>query len=149
MFVQIPALAKYEWHPFTISSTPEQQGFIWLHIRSVGTWTNKLYEYFEERNRLRRRGTLQLQLPKDQQLHNMHELEQAVRAWDDASSDLESLNDVHPLAVSTIFEERIRGGGGEQGSVSHGQDFSHLYAQPTIINVQLEDEDEKGIEVCM
>lgn len=32
-------------------------------------------------------------------------------------------------------------------SLTHGQDFSHMIAQPTIINVQLEDEDEKGIEV--
>lgn len=25
-FVNIPAIAKYEWHPFTISSAPEQEG---------------------------------------------------------------------------------------------------------------------------
>jgi predicted ferric reductase len=26
VFVRIPAVAKYEWHPFTISSAPEQEG---------------------------------------------------------------------------------------------------------------------------
>lgn len=26
IFVNIPAIAKYEWHPFTISSCPEQEG---------------------------------------------------------------------------------------------------------------------------
>lgn len=26
VFVNIPAIAKYEWHPFTISSAPEQEG---------------------------------------------------------------------------------------------------------------------------
>lgn len=26
VFVNIPAIAKYEWHPFTISSAPEQDG---------------------------------------------------------------------------------------------------------------------------
>ena len=26
LFVNIPAIAKYEWHPFTISSAPEQDG---------------------------------------------------------------------------------------------------------------------------
>ena len=31
--------------------------------------------------------------------------------------------------------------------VTHGQDFSHMYAQPTIIHVQAEEEDDKGIEV--
>ena len=106
VFIQIPSIAKYEWHPFTISSAPEQQGFIWLHIRSVGTWTNKLFEFFEKRNQLRRRGTLQMQLPKDQQMHGMQDLEQAIRTWDDGSGDFESLDDVHPLAVQGGFDGR-------------------------------------------
>ncbi|XP_050305865.1 NADPH oxidase 5 [Anthonomus grandis grandis] len=48
VFVNIPAIAKYEWHPFTISSCPEQEDYMWLHIRGVGQWTNRLYEYFEK-----------------------------------------------------------------------------------------------------
>ncbi|XP_019771051.2 NADPH oxidase 5 isoform X2 [Dendroctonus ponderosae] len=48
IFVNIPAIAKYEWHPFTISSCPEQEDYMWLHIRGVGQWTNRLYEYFEK-----------------------------------------------------------------------------------------------------
>ncbi|KAJ8925948.1 hypothetical protein NQ315_009801, partial [Exocentrus adspersus] len=48
IFVNIPAIAKYEWHPFTISSAPEQEDYMWLHIRAVGQWTNRLYEYFEK-----------------------------------------------------------------------------------------------------
>ncbi|XP_069102288.1 NADPH oxidase 5-like isoform X2 [Argopecten irradians] len=47
VFIQIPAIAKQEWHPFTISSAPEMNGHIWLHIRSAGHWTNKCYKYFE------------------------------------------------------------------------------------------------------
>ncbi|KAJ8708862.1 hypothetical protein PYW08_010244 [Mythimna loreyi] len=47
VFVNIPAIATYEWHPFTISSAPEQEDYIWLHIRGVGQWTNRLYTYFE------------------------------------------------------------------------------------------------------
>ncbi|KAJ8982927.1 hypothetical protein NQ317_004583 [Molorchus minor] len=47
VFVNIPAIAKYEWHPFTVSSAPEQEDYMWLHIRGVGQWTNRLYEYFE------------------------------------------------------------------------------------------------------
>ncbi|XP_062502529.1 NADPH oxidase 5-like [Corticium candelabrum] len=46
IFLQIPAVAKYEWHPFTISSCPEQTDVIWVHVRSAGTWTTKVYEYF-------------------------------------------------------------------------------------------------------
>ncbi|XP_052743214.1 NADPH oxidase 5 [Bicyclus anynana] len=48
VFVNIPAIAVYEWHPFTISSAPDQEDYIWLHIRGVGEWTNRLYSYFEE-----------------------------------------------------------------------------------------------------
>ncbi|XP_060933050.1 NADPH oxidase 5 [Limanda limanda] len=46
VYVNIPVIAKYEWHPFTISSAPEQGDALWLHIRSMGQWTNRLYEYF-------------------------------------------------------------------------------------------------------
>ena len=38
----------FEWHPFTISSAPEMSSSISLHIRVVGHWTSKLYEYFEQ-----------------------------------------------------------------------------------------------------
>ncbi|XP_059495176.1 NADPH oxidase 5 [Stegostoma tigrinum] len=48
VYFNIPAIAKYEWHPFTISSAPEQQDTIWLHVRSLGQWTNQLYEYFRQ-----------------------------------------------------------------------------------------------------
>ncbi|XP_074090597.1 NADPH oxidase 5 isoform X2 [Macrotis lagotis] len=47
VYLNIPVIAKYEWHPFTISSAPEQKDTIWLHIRSQGQWTNRLYEYFQ------------------------------------------------------------------------------------------------------
>ena len=33
MFVNIPTIAQYEWHPFTISSSSEQKNTFWLHIR--------------------------------------------------------------------------------------------------------------------
>ncbi len=49
VIVNIPAIAKYEWHPFTISSSPDMASHVWLHVRGVGTWTTKLYEYYEEK----------------------------------------------------------------------------------------------------
>ncbi|XP_017341623.1 NADPH oxidase 5 isoform X2 [Ictalurus punctatus] len=48
VYVNIPVIAKYEWHPFTISSAPEQQDTMWLHVRSMGQWTNRLFEYFRQ-----------------------------------------------------------------------------------------------------
>ncbi|KAH8309544.1 hypothetical protein KR059_011653 [Drosophila kikkawai] len=60
VFVNIPAIANYEWHPFTISSAPEQEDYMWLHIRTVGEWTNRLYRYFErEQQKLQQSGSSQ------------------------------------------------------------------------------------------
>lgn len=47
IFIRIPVLSNHEWHPFTISSAPEQMEDVSLHIKSAGHWTGKLYEYFE------------------------------------------------------------------------------------------------------
>lgn len=40
-FLCIPAIAKHEWHPFTISSA-EESGALTFHIRSLGNWTSAL-----------------------------------------------------------------------------------------------------------
>jgi predicted ferric reductase/Ca2+-binding EF-hand superfamily protein len=41
LFIKLPAVARGEWHPFTISSAPER-GEITLHVRSLGNWTGAL-----------------------------------------------------------------------------------------------------------
>jgi hypothetical protein len=45
VFINIPIIAKYEWHPFSISSAPENCDYLWLHVKACGNWTNKLYSY--------------------------------------------------------------------------------------------------------
>ena len=52
MFIRIPEISTFEWHPFTISSAPEDEDQFTLHIRAAGGWTNKLHEYFKEELRL-------------------------------------------------------------------------------------------------
>lgn len=42
--VNIPSIASYEWHAFTISSSPELPNIITLHIKVVGPWTQALEE---------------------------------------------------------------------------------------------------------
>lgn len=44
VFIKIPSVAKFEWHPFTISSGPEENDNFTLHIRAVGGWTTKLHD---------------------------------------------------------------------------------------------------------
>lgn len=48
VFINIPSIAKYEWHPFTLSSAPEDEDHIGLHIRAVGQWTNRLLDFFQK-----------------------------------------------------------------------------------------------------
>ena len=45
-------------------------------------------------------------LPQDQQQTYTGQSKQAMQAWNDGSSDFESVNDVHPLAVSMVPVER-------------------------------------------
>ncbi len=46
--LNVPCIATYEWHAFTISSGPELPDVFSLHIRAVGPWTDAL------RNRIAR-----------------------------------------------------------------------------------------------
>merc|ERR1712107_794776 len=62
-FIKIPTIAKFEWHPFTISSAPEDPNHFTVHIRGVGHWTNKLYKHFRDiqecnKNRRNRRKSI-------------------------------------------------------------------------------------------
>jgi predicted ferric reductase/Ca2+-binding EF-hand superfamily protein len=41
VFLRIPAIARHEWHPFTISSAPERE-HLTFHVRSLGNWTSAL-----------------------------------------------------------------------------------------------------------
>lgn len=47
-FLRIPALAKHEWHPFTISSAPERDR-ITMHVRSLGNFSGALRALAEQR----------------------------------------------------------------------------------------------------
>lgn len=42
IFVKCPVVSKLEWHPFTLTSAPEED-FFSIHIRIVGDWTEGLF----------------------------------------------------------------------------------------------------------
>ncbi|XP_055837078.1 NADPH oxidase 5 isoform X2 [Episyrphus balteatus] len=65
IFVNIPSIANYEWHPFTISSAPEQEDYMWLHIRGVGEWTNRLSDYFEKEQEKLHNGEINPHIPQN------------------------------------------------------------------------------------
>ncbi|HEX7600009.1 MAG TPA: ferric reductase-like transmembrane domain-containing protein, partial [Polyangiaceae bacterium] len=47
VFLRIPAIARHEWHPFTLSSAPEAPTLT-VHVRSLGNWTAALRRRVEQ-----------------------------------------------------------------------------------------------------
>lgn len=47
MFVQCPVVSPFEWHPFSITSAPDDD-FLTIHIRQLGDWTQELKRVFSE-----------------------------------------------------------------------------------------------------
>lgn len=45
VFLQCPSVSQLEWHPFTLTSAPEEDYFS-VHIRVVGDWTAALFKVF-------------------------------------------------------------------------------------------------------
>ncbi|KAI0801157.1 NADPH oxidase [Fomes fomentarius] len=43
LFIQVPEISGLQWHPFTITSAPEDP-YVSVHIRQVGDWTYSLGE---------------------------------------------------------------------------------------------------------
>lgn len=38
LFLNVPSISPFQWHPFTISSAPNDP-YISIHVRQVGDWT--------------------------------------------------------------------------------------------------------------
>jgi FAD-binding domain/Ferric reductase like transmembrane component len=47
-FINVPAISKFEWHPFTLSSSPFQ-AHLGIHVKAVGDWTKKLHDLMTEK----------------------------------------------------------------------------------------------------
>ena len=49
--VNAPEIARYEWHPFTISSSPDIPDVFTVHIKVVGSWTEAVMQRIERDRR--------------------------------------------------------------------------------------------------
>ncbi|XP_033919621.1 NADPH oxidase 1 isoform X2 [Melopsittacus undulatus] len=47
IFVNCPSISLLEWHPFTLTSAPEQD-FFSIHVREAGDWTERLIDTFQQ-----------------------------------------------------------------------------------------------------
>ena len=48
ILINLPRVALYEFHPFTISSAPEDTDHLRVHIQAVGNWTKLVHKRFKE-----------------------------------------------------------------------------------------------------
>ncbi len=44
VFIKYPEVSKHEWHPFTVTTCPEETGRLSVHVRGLGNWTKRLYK---------------------------------------------------------------------------------------------------------
>ncbi|KAI3801242.1 hypothetical protein L1987_29346 [Smallanthus sonchifolius] len=49
IFLQCPSISPFEWHPFSITSSPGDD-YLSLHIRTVGDWTQELKQVLTDDN---------------------------------------------------------------------------------------------------
>ncbi|KAF8389943.1 hypothetical protein HHK36_024462 [Tetracentron sinense] len=47
IFLQCPQISPFEWHPFSLTSAPEDD-HLSLHIRTLGDWSYQIYSHFQE-----------------------------------------------------------------------------------------------------
>ncbi|XP_062170231.1 respiratory burst oxidase homolog protein F-like isoform X2 [Alnus glutinosa] len=46
-FIQCPQISPFEWHPFSLTSAPEDE-YLSVHIRTLGDWSYQMYSQFQE-----------------------------------------------------------------------------------------------------
>ena len=44
-FINIPEISRFEWHPFSIASSPNSK-YLWFMIKRAGNWTGRLIDQF-------------------------------------------------------------------------------------------------------
>jgi predicted ferric reductase len=49
IYICIPEISFLEWHPFSLSSSPEQK-IVTLHIRNAGNWMSRLFDLAKSRH---------------------------------------------------------------------------------------------------
>ncbi|XP_078657799.1 NADPH oxidase 5-like isoform X1 [Branchiostoma floridae x Branchiostoma belcheri] len=181
VYLCVPAIATHEWHPFTISSAPEQEGTLWFHIRAVGTWTNRLYRLFEHHTERLRSNTPQQRIDSVESIMNsvstggstvLPEIQRSSSTHlttssssTGPSSEVESSHEyknISTLAPTKPRQNKVsrdsgvylceidgsRKGSETNGVVppmerndsrmscsSIGQDFSHMFRPPTVVNL--------------
>ncbi|MGE4221178.1 MAG: EF-hand domain-containing protein [Alphaproteobacteria bacterium] len=49
VFLRYPPVSAHEWHPFTVTTCPEETGRLSVHVRGLGNWTRRLHDLAKRR----------------------------------------------------------------------------------------------------
>jgi len=71
LFLNCPYISEHEWHPFTISSAPEEE-IVSVHIRIVGDWTTDLWNFINPGKKL---GVVQENIALDPEGRNIFRID--------------------------------------------------------------------------
>jgi len=71
LFLNCPHISSNEWHPFTISSAPEEE-IVSVHIRIVGDWTTDLWDFINPDKKL---GVVQENIALDPEGRNIFRID--------------------------------------------------------------------------
>jgi len=52
IYICVPEISYFQWHPFSISSAPSQGTSVTLHIRRLGDWTSALMELAHKKSEI-------------------------------------------------------------------------------------------------
>ncbi|OIT05081.1 PREDICTED: putative respiratory burst oxidase homolog protein H isoform X1 [Nicotiana attenuata] len=75
LFVKCPDISKFEWHPFSITSAPDDK-YLSVHIRTLGDWTTELRTRFQKACQPTQSRTKNL-IRMETKAYNPHDTEQS------------------------------------------------------------------------
>jgi ferredoxin-NADP reductase len=79
IYINVPSVNLFQWHPFTIASSPDNPYLI-LMIKRAGDWTNKLVDLmFERKKQMMKFNGLNFHEFEDYDVFNLlHDLHQEI-----------------------------------------------------------------------
>lgn len=46
--LRFPSVSRFKWHPFSITSSPEDMAALTVHVRRAGDWTTSVHKFFSD-----------------------------------------------------------------------------------------------------
>lgn len=120
---------------------------MWLHIRGVGEWTNRLYSYFEKQQERLHNGEVPASIPGSSKQSNDDEFSKKIGSTpqkDFLSRNLARINH-NPMLKSSSFENPRHTENGHTDVINNESDGGADKRNPFTFNVSSKNDNEKDI----